>query len=164
MQISPTGCVSACGNNDNSCNVSCSQPSIQGNPKGTWNIIKSILSRGSISYSDDGGELNSPISIVEKFNKHFSDLGQNLAKKFITPSKSFHEFLTNSPTPTMSLFPASPDEIIQLVKELKISHNCGLDDIGPCIAGEFIPLISNPLSSLINCSLSIRVPDELKLA
>ena len=65
----------------------------QGNPKGIWNIIKSISSRGNktvdapdIFYSGDGGELNSPISIVEKFNKQFSDLGQSLAKKIITPS------------------------------------------------------------------------------
>lgn len=144
----------------------------QGNPKGTWNIIKGILSRGSksveapdIFYSDDGCELNSPTEIAEQFNKHFSDLGPNLAKKIIPPSKSFHEFLTRSPTPTMSFFPVSPDEIIQIVKELKTSHSCGLDGIDPCIAGEFIPLISNILSSLINCSLSTgSVPDDLKLA
>ena len=27
-------------------------------------------------YSDDGGELNSPIAIVEEFDKHFSKLGK----------------------------------------------------------------------------------------
>ena len=71
----------------------------------------------------------------------------------------------NSPIPTMTFFPVSPDEVIQIIKELKISHSCGLDDIDPCIAGEFIPLISSPLSSLINCSLSTgKVPDELNLA
>ena len=65
----------------------------------------------------------------------------------------------------MSLFPTSPLEVINISGFLKASHSCGVDDVDPCIAHEFISLVADPLSSIFNSSFRTGlIPCELKSA
>ena len=65
----------------------------------------------------------------------------------------------------MSLFPTSPLEVINISGSLKASHSCGVDDVDPCIAHEFISLVADPLSSIFNSSFRTGlIPCELKSA
>ena len=65
--------------------------------------------------------------------------------------------------PSMRFLPSSPLEIVKVPYSLNTSHSCGIDNVGPCIAHEFMSLIADPLSSNFNCSFRTGiVPSELK--
>ena len=57
----------------------------------------------------------------------------------------------------MSFLPTSPLEIIKFAHSLNTSHSCGIENIDPCIAHEFISLIEEPLSSIFNSSFSTGI-------
>ena len=78
---------------------------------------------------------------------------------------SFHSFLNRPLLQSMSFLPTSPLGIIKFAYSLNTSHSCGIDNIDPCIAHEFISLIAEPISSIFNCSFRTGIiPLELKSA
>ena len=113
----------------------------------TWNLIKSLIGNKTgatdvtFSFFDD------------KFNQHFSSIGKRITDNIpASTNDSFHSFLNQPQLQSMSFLPTSPLEIIKFAHSLNTSHSCGIDNIDPCIAHEFISLIAEPLSSIFNSS------------
>ena len=120
----------------------------------TWDVTKSLIGyqsnakNNSFSFFNDKDELLTSVDIANQFNDNIST--------------SFPNF---SQLQSMSLFPTSPLEVINISGSLKASHSCGVDDVDPCIAHEFISLVADPLSSILNSSFRTGlIPCELKSA
>jgi hypothetical protein len=65
----------------------------------------------------------------------------------------------------MGLTLTTPEELIDIGKNLKKTHTKGIDGIDPYIATPNLPLVIAPLTEIINCSLTHGiVPDQLKSA
>ena len=106
------------------------------------------------------------MDIANQFNHHFSCIGKNIANSIPITNDNISTSFTNfSQLQSMTLFPTSPLEVINISGPLKASHSCGVDDVDPCIAHEFISLVADPLSSIFNSSFRTGlIPCELKSA
>lgn len=61
--------------------------------------------------------------------------------------------------------PSDPTEIINIVNHFKSNKSAGWDDIHPSVITNVIPFIAQPLSKIVNLSLSSGTfPDQLKIA
>ena len=137
----------------------------------TWDLIKSLIGyqsnvkNNSFSFFNDKDELLTPADITNEFNHHFS-IGKNIASSILTTNDNISTSFPNfSQLQSMSLFPTSPLEVINTSGSLKASHSCGVDDVDPCIAHEFISLVADLLSSIFNSSFRTGlIPCELKSA
>ena len=101
------------------------------NMKGTWKLIGNILNKKTnmeqckTFCTDDGSLLTSSSVIAESFNNYFSNIGSNLARKISPPDTTFEKYLGNPVTHSFYVAPTTPDEIIKIASNLKISHSCG---------------------------------------
>ena len=71
------------------------------NIKETWGVINKALNRKSkirdiIQIRENDRIINDEESIADHFNKYFSNIGPNLAKKIPNVQKKFDSFLTNT--------------------------------------------------------------------
>ena len=138
----------------------------------TWNLIKSLIGHktgstdNTFSFFDDNDRLLTPCEVANKFNQRFSSIFKRITDNIpASTNDSSHSFLNRPQLQSMSFFPTSPLEIIKFAHSLNTSHSCGIDNIDPCIAHEFISLIEELLSSIFNCSFHTGiVPLELKSA
>ena len=136
----------------------------------TWNLTKSLIGHktgstdNTFSFSDDNDQLLTPCEVANKFNQHFSIIGKRITENILASTNdSFHSFLNQPQLQSMSFLPTL--EIIKFAHSLNTSHSCGIDNIDPCIAHEFISLIAEPISSIFNCSFRTGIiPLELKSA
>ena len=134
----------------------------------TWNLIKSLIGHktgstdNSFLFLNDNDQLL--YEVANKFNQRFSSIGKKITDNIlISTNYSFQSFLNQPQLQSMSFLPTSPLEIIKSAYSLNTSHICGIDNIDPCIAHEFISLIADPLSSNFNHSFRTGiVPLELK--
>ena len=119
----------------------------------TWNLIKSLIGHNTgstdntFSFFDDNDQLLTPCEVANKFNQHFSSIDKRITDNIpASTNDSFHSFLNRPQLQSMSFLPTSPLDIIEFAYSLNTSHSCGIDNIDPCIAHEFISLIAEPLS------------------
>ena len=142
------------------------------NPKKTWDILRSLLPNKSISsatnsISINGEIVSDPAAILEKFNSHFSNIGQSLATSITNDShiNDFHSYLKSPCSSYIYLHPTSPQEITKLLYNLDSNKASGYDDISPFILKTAIHIISLPLSIILNLCISNGVfPNNLKVA
>ena len=138
----------------------------------TWNSIKSLIGHktgftdNTFSFFDDNDRLLMSCEVANKFNQHFSSIDKRITDNIpASTNDSSHSFLNRPQLQSMSFLPTSPLEIIKFAHSLNTSHSCGIDNIDPCIAHEFISLIAGLLSSIFNCSFRTGIiPLELKSA
>ena len=99
-----------------------------------------------------------------KLNKQY--LRPNLASKIPPASKSFREFINRVPSKPLSNFaPVTPKELYAIIKDFKDGKAPGVNDIPVSIIKKTVDVISDPLVSIINLSLSSGVfPDKLKIS
>ena len=142
------------------------------NPKKTWDILCSLLPNKSISsatnsFSINGEIVSDPAAILEKFNSHFSNIGQSLATSITNDShiNDFHSYLKSPCSSSIYLYPTSPQEITKLIYNLDSNKASGYDDISPFILKTAVHIISLPLSIILNLCISNGVfPNNLKVA
>ena len=88
------------------------------NPKKPWDILRSLLPNKSIS--SDPNSLNTgneavsdPAIILEKFNSHFSNVGNSLASGInnVSYANNFHSYLKSPCSSSIYFHPTSPQEI-----------------------------------------------------
>ena len=139
------------------------------NPKKTWDILRSLLPNKSISsaLSINGEIVSDPAAILEKFNSHFSNIGQSLVTSITNDShiNDFHSYLKSPCSSSIYLHPTSPQEITTLIYNLDSNKASGYDDISPFIIKTAVQIISLPLSIILNLCISNGVfPNNLKAA
>lgn len=147
---------------------------VKGDLRKTWSIIKSVINNGSANSSSpkelliDGHLTTETSIIVDKFNKYFVGIGRNLAAKIPKCKGNFETFITESlPTNSSSMLivPTDSDEVVNIIKELKINKSVGYDNISSRVIKSVSHLIASPLSCLCNLSFQTGTfPSRLKIA
>ena len=141
----------------------------QGNMHDTWKIIDSVLGKKKSektpnSFTIDGKIITDSCDIVDKFNEYFTTIGSSLAATIPTSIVSFKDYLKHPGRDSFFLYPTDSFEIINIVNKLKVKTCYGMDGIPINIIKATIENIAEPLSILINCSLSTGiVPDKIKI-
>jgi hypothetical protein len=142
------------------------------NCKNTWNILNEIINKSKrenkklpSTFVINQQECSDPYAIANQFSDYFSNIGLNLIKKIPNASVSHTSFLTGNYPNTMFLEPATEQEIINVVKTFRNGVATGYDNIPLFVIKDNIDIIANPLTHLVNLSLSSGTfPDLLKIA
>ena len=114
----------------------------------------------------NGENITSTEEVANKFCKYFTNIGPNLADKIAPASKSFRDFINTVPPDLLSSFNyVTVEELKSIAKGFKDGKAPGADNIPISIVKKTLDLISDPLLSIINLSLSSGVfPDRLKIS
>ena len=69
--------------------------------------------------------------IAEKLNEYFVNIGKNLAEKIPNSCNSFSQYMTKNATHmgSCALHLSTPNEIMDIVQNLKSSDSTGIDEI-----------------------------------
>ena len=105
--------------------------------------------------------------ISNQFAKYFSNVGKNFALKTDTPIKPLKNYLNEIPSNSISMFfePASVEEVSRTINNLKPKNSSGYDDISNKLLKILHPVITHPLTNIINMSLQEGIfPDDMKQA
>ena len=88
-----------------------------------------------------------------------------MANKIPRSNNVLTRFLCDKVNDTLFLKPVTKEEIINLVKNIKIKKSKDHDDIDMCLVKKILPHIVTPLEHIFNISLQKGVfPDDTKLA
>ena len=105
--------------------------------------------------------------IANNFAKYFSTVGKDFANKTMppeTPLQNYQNKIDRNPK-TMYFKPASVDEVSKLISELKPKTSSGYDNISNKLLKQLRPVIIEPLTEIINRSLSEGCfPESMKIA
>ena len=142
------------------------------NIKQTWRILNKAIGQNKkkkLPYplTDENGEsISSTKKTANKFCKYFTNIGQQLANKIAPASKSFQDFINNVSSKSLSSFThVTVEELKAITKGFKDGKAPGADNIPISIIKKTLDLISDPLLSIINLSLSLGIfPDRLKIS
>lgn len=126
--------------------------------KKKWEIVNSFLNRNSRQDEVrriiiDGVEYDSPSEVAEAFSNFFFPDNTNSPTESINTSRLPHSFF---------LFPTIPDEITDVIRNLKMT-SAGIDEIHPANIKSIVHIISDILSFIVNLMFKNGVfPYELK--
>ena len=124
----------------------------------TNNIITSL-------YLDGGKVTSNPLEIANQFNNHFATIASKIDQKIIKTKRKFQEYLANLNSKTFSLYPTTPTEVRDYIKNLDIRKSVGPFSIPNHILKEFHNLFSIPISQIFNMSLESGIfPQKMKIA
>ena len=117
------------------------------------------------SLTCDKIEINDPQIIVDKLNKYFSSVGDNLAKGLDKPKFNFNKFIDRPNLNTIYCEEITEIELLNIIRVLKSNKSPGFDDIGPSLVKECAVDLLQPLKYIFNLSLTQGTfPDRLKIA
>ena len=141
------------------------------NLKYLWEIAGKIINPGKIKQKGGikslkiKGKLTScNIEIANGINKFFSTIGEELANKIKTKT-DFKRYLQNRRTQSMTLQLTDVPEVTKIIQSLKSTKSAGHDGIRPGHLKSCGHILTEPITHLINLSLSTgKVPSQLKLA
>ena len=116
-----------------------------------WKNIKNLINfkpklKSNINYLYIDGKRTStnPLEIANKFNDHFTTIAAKTEKKIVKTNKKFHDYLIN-PNKTFSLYPTTPTEVEDYMKNLNIRKAVGPSSLPNRILKEFSKLFSTPI-------------------
>ena len=139
--------------------------------KKTWSILNSVVGKDSSKQSFpntfivNGKSITDKRLIANEFNNFFSEIGYQTGLNVPKTSINFDKYLINQNYPTMFLRPVSSDTVINTTLSLKSKLSTGHDHISTKLLKQSIVSISEPMTHVINLSISEgRVPDQLKVA
>ena len=104
------------------------------------------------------------VEISEALNKHFAEIGPNLASKLPNPTNSFASYI--KPAKTSFFFQTvTPNKVLKILTSLSTKKANGLDNI-PCrLIKEAAPIVVESLCDMFNKSIvSGTFPSEWKHA
>ena len=140
--------------------------------KSTWSTIKEIIGNSKVANTlpdyfliDDQPE-SDPVSIVNKFNSYFTQIGPKLAYSILSPpNKSFKDYLKKPVNTNFSFKPVNTNTVIKIIDSLKPKSSCGCDRFSNKLLKTTKNEIVHVLTLIINQSLSTGIfPDRLKIA
>ena len=139
--------------------------------KNLWNTFGKFLNSKKIKHNKisslvvDGKSQTEPTKIAETFNKFFSEIGGNLAKKFSNNYSEFHNYLNNPTIHSMFLFHTSESEITKIIKSLKNTNSTGYDNFSTKFIKLSYQILAPALSKIFNLAINAGIyPSNLKIA
>ena len=139
--------------------------------KSTWNEIKIILNKntstGLPSYFEiNGSKISNHKDIANSFNEFFNSVGPDLASKIaVEKDKSYKDYLTKTCNTKFTISHTNVKEVSNILKNFQPKTCYGHDNISMKLLQFLSPIISKPLTILINQSISTSIfPDKLKIA
>jgi len=139
--------------------------------KATWKTISSVLSRNSQTDTLpeylilDNQKLSTPEEVVNGFNAHFSTVGSKLIDSIGNSNASYRDFMPDQPEAAFSFCPVNQEEVERTIDQLKPKSCSTTDGISSKLLKALKPVISPPLTFLINQTIRTgRFPDALKIA
>ena len=113
----------------------------------------------------NGTTQTNPNKIAESFNQFFSEIGENLAKKFSNDYSEFKNYLKDPVTHSMFLFHTTESEIIKIIKSLKNTNSTGYDNFSTKFIKLSSSILAPALAKIINLAIDTGVyPSNLKIA
>ena len=142
------------------------------NVKNTWRILNEIINRHQrnltrlpSTFRVTDREINDPVEIGNGFCDYFTNLGPSLAEKILTSNKPFSSFLKGDVVNSVFFTSTYQQKIVEICASLRSGSAAGFDNIHIDVVKQNIDIISNPLTHIINLSLSSGiVPKQLKIA
>ena len=143
------------------------------NMKQLWSGIKSVISIKKSSninvinkLKDLNGNITSDPAIIPNiFNKYFVTVSHDITRNIPRPRKSPMDFLNDRVGNSFFTTASIPVEIFDIIALLKPGKSLGPNSIPIKILKLLSPLISSPLSQIINESFQTGIfPDKMKLA
>ena len=140
--------------------------------KQLWSGLKSVIDiRQSSSVNvisklkdSDGNVASDPVVIANVFNNVFVNISHNITKNIPRSMKSPVDFM-GSRIGSFFTAPSIPLEISEIISPLKTGKSLGPNSIPKKILKLLSPLISSPLSQIINEYFQSGIfPDQMKLA
>lgn len=137
--------------------------------KAAWSIINKNLGThknksnkiNEIKINDE--TINNLQDIVRTFNNYYVNLPISLANKF--NDVNLNNIGINKSYPTIFVEPVRENEIFNIIMQMKKSNSSGIDKISINMLKSVVNYIVEPLTFLINWSLSEGVfPEEFKIA
>ena len=139
--------------------------------KNLWSTFGKILNSKKIKHNKisslnvDGISHTEPTKIAESFNKFFSEIGDNLAKKFSNNYSEFHNYLRNPVIHSMFLFHTSETEITKVIKSLKNTNSTGHDNFSIKFIKISYSILAPALAKIFNLAINAGIyPSNLKIA
>ena len=140
-----------------------------GKVKATWKGINSILSRKqnlaqTTKLTIGGKVITDSHDVCNAFNRHFTDIGPNLASKINTPRVSFEDYVRQCDS-NFEFRLVNMEEVVKLVGNLPTGKADGLDTIPACLLKESISLTAASLTHIFNSVIATGViPKDWKSA
>ena len=143
------------------------------NMKQLWSGIKSVIDARRSSninviskLKDSSGNTTSdPVVIANIFNKFFVNVSHDITKNIPRSNKSPVDFMGDKIGNSFFTAPSVPFEISDIISALKSGKSLGPNSIPMKVLKCLSPLISSPLSQIINKSFQSGIfPDKMKLA
>ena len=141
--------------------------------KQLWSGIKSVINTRQSSninviskLKDSNGNISSdPAVVANIFNKFFVNVSHNITKTIPRSNKSPVDFMGDRTGNSFFTAPSVPNEISEIISLLKTGKSLGPNSIPMKILKALSPLISSPLSQIINESFQSGIfPDKMKFA
>ena len=141
------------------------------NIKKTWTGINNLLHRqnkqklSDIFLNINGNLFTDQKTVVEKMNKYFVNVAENLAQKIPKPNTKFQDYLKNPNQHSIYLSEVLPHEIDEIVSKLGSNKSGDLYGITSNIVKLGGPVLTQTLTLLFNRSITQGVfPTPLKYA
>ena len=137
------------------------------NMKKTWKTLNSLLGSKSQEKNDFLHNINSEgekIRVLNKFNNFFASIGSSLASKFSDDSENHQLPNLSRSENTFFLFPASENEILDIISKLKITKS-NVNSLPVSLLKRVAPIVISPLLRIIQNSFQLGIfPEKLKVA
>ena len=103
--------------------------------------------------------------MANQLNNDFTTIASKIDQKIIKTKRKFQEYLANLNSKTFSLYPTTPTEVRDYIKNLDIRKSVGPFSIPNRVLKEFHNLFSIPISQIFNMSLESGIfPQKMKIA
>ena len=141
------------------------------NMKKTWAIMNELLGNDSVKsklpnfITVNNTSITDKNIIANEFNTFFSEIGYKTGQQVPLSPTHFSEYLPNYVPHTMFVRPVSSSTVINTTLSLKSKSSSGHDDISTKLLKASISSIAEPITHIINLSLTEgKMPKELKIA
>ena len=129
-----------------------------GDPKNTWKVLNDLMGKKSavteiselVTSSSENGLRNAK-DIADHFNKHFTQIGPDLAANLPASTTNPEDYLKRHST-TFQLSEIKSSRVLKLLLKLDVSKATGVDQISNKILKLAGPAICNQLTDLFNLS------------
>ncbi len=137
----------------------------------TWRLVNEVINKRKTKQSlpsafmSDGKMITDHFEIANRFCKYFTDISPALASRIPSTNFSFRSFLTDNENSPNIPNETNVHELEEICHDFQAGKAPGHDNIPMYLIKNSFDLISEPLTQLINLSLTTGVfPDKLKVA
>ena len=137
----------------------------------TWGTINNILNKIKSKkkfpeyFIENGQAVKDKITIADKFNLYFTNIGPKLAKQInAAPNKSFRDYLTKNIRTTFQFHNITQTALERIIDHFKSKTSTGHDGLSMKLMKDLKHVLIEPLTIIINQMLNTGIfPDKLKI-